>query len=204
MVCFLKRPLTIHSNPVNSVDDSSVANVDPVVPSVDVANGGSGGSSARDHRASTLDVIDENIWALAKSTLVLNTLRGGPVKILRANGDTNDKISQSTAVLLNSRAQSIELVLENLAAGRSPQSQQETGLGVDSGLDGRDRGVGGATLDHSVQTSRRETRGVGKILSTGELGLEISLLLRSAICEDIAVVEALGDALGGGGASDGE
>jgi hypothetical protein len=199
-----RSSLTIEPNPIDSIDNSTVATIDPIVPGVDVANSSSRGSSASDHRASTLDIIDKDIRALTNSTIVLDALHGGPVKILGANRDTNDQVSQSTAVLLDSRAQSIKLILEDFAASRSPQSQEETGIGVDGSLNGRDRSVGGATLDHGVQTSRRETRGVGKILSTGEFGLEVSLLLPRAICERIAVVEALGYALGSGGAYDGE
>ena len=169
-----------------------------------MADSSSRGSSASDYRASTLDVIDKDFRALTKSAIILHALCGRPVKILGADGDTDDEVGQSTSILLDSSAQSIKLVLKDIAAGRGPKSQQQTGLGVDSGLDSRDGGVGSATLDHSVQTSRGETRSVWKILSTGEFGLEVSLLLRRAICEDIAVVETLGDALGGGGADNGE
>jgi hypothetical protein len=41
-------------------------------------------------------------------------------------------------------------------------------------------------------------------VSTVEFGLEVGLLFRRAVCENIAVVEALGDALGGDGADNGK
>ena len=91
----MRRRLTIEPNPVNSVNDSTVATVDPIVPGVNMTNSSSGGSSAGNHRASTLDVIDKDIRALAKSTLVLNALHGGPVKILRANGDADNEVGQT-------------------------------------------------------------------------------------------------------------
>ena len=115
--------LTIEANPVNSLDHGRVAPVDPVVPGVDVTNGGGGSSSTGDDRAGTLDVVDEDVRALSQTTLVQDALDGNSVEVLGTNRDADDQIGKCSAILLDGRPESIELVLEHIAACRRPQSQ---------------------------------------------------------------------------------
>jgi hypothetical protein len=134
------------------LDDGRVAAVNPVVPGVDVTNRGGGSSSSGDDRASTLDVVNQDVRALSQATLVQNTLDGNPVKVLGTNRNTDDEIGEGSAILLDGVPESVQLVLEHIAACRRPQTQQEAGLGIDGGLDGRDGCVGSSSLDHRVES----------------------------------------------------
>jgi len=113
--------LTIEADPVNSINNSRVATVHPIVPGINVADSGEGSSSSGNHRASALDVIDENIRALSQSTLVQDALDRNPVEVLRANRNTNDKIGKGSTILLDGGPESVQLILKDIAACRRPQ-----------------------------------------------------------------------------------
>jgi hypothetical protein len=137
-----------HADPVKVVNDSAVAGINVDLPCVDVTELGAGQGSASDGIADLLDVADKNIRSstgVASSTVGRDT-----VKILRSNRDTNNQVSESGAVLGDGSLQGGDLVVKRLLAGGSPQTKEEGGLGIDSGLDRLNDSVLTAMLNHSI------------------------------------------------------
>src|SRR5690242_8183035 len=153
-----------------------------------------GGSS--DSIACLLDVVDKKTGLSAG--VAPSAIGRNAVEVLRTNGDTNDQVSESSTVLVNGRLQRSDLVVERLLSSGCPQSKEEGGLGVDSGLNRFNDSVLGSVLDHGVETSAGPTVGTGQGLCRIELILEVGQSFCSIIVELSTVVEALDGSIGSG------
>lgn len=185
----------VHSEPVASADECVVGAVHIRGPGVDVTNGDVCQSSASDSITDLLDVIDQSGRLSTRvATRGLKTSRRDTVQILAADGDTDGKRTHLGTELGDGVLQSGKLVVERILTGGGPETKQKGGLGVDGSWDGRDDGVGGASLDHGVEASTAEAGGADQALSSVELtgeGLE-------GLCGAIRVGGTIVETLSGG------
>ena len=143
---------------------------------------------------------DEDVGVGARVLAVAHGGRRVAVEILASDGDAGDETVELVAVLVDGLLESGNLVVESLVTGRSPETEEQGGLGADGGGDGGDGVVVGVALDHGEETSAVEGAvGAVEAGSSCELGLEVGLLLEGAIAEGGAVVEALESGTGRGG-----
>lgn len=182
--------VSIHSKPVDSVDDGGVAAVDPGGPGVDVSQLRTARRSAADQVADLVDVVDEAGWSLTTAAVVLNASRSDAVQVLRSDRDTIDEVGEGGAILVDGVLQGSQLLVERVLASASPKTEQQSGLGVDGGGNGRSDSVWRATLDHGVQTGGAEARLALEVLRAVELVLKVLLGADRAIVVGGTVVES--------------
>ena len=110
-----------------------------------MADGGLAQAGALDGGTDVLDVLYQNVGVDTRASL------GGAgashrvtVQVLATNRDTDHQLGKLVAVLLDGGLQSGDFVVHATAGG--PETQQQRGLLVDSGLDGLGGGVGSASL----------------------------------------------------------
>ena len=192
----------VHAEPVEGLDQGVGGVVDVGSPGVDVTNGGLLEAGSLDGLADLVDVLDEGLGAGTGETVaVLAANDGVTVQILGTDRDTGDEAVKLTTVLVGSLLERSKLVVEGFLASRAPDTEEEAGLGGNTSGNGRDGVVGGARLDHGVETGTVEGAvGAGEALGSLELGLEVGLLHVIG-----SVVEALEAGSGGAdGSSHGE
>jgi hypothetical protein len=162
-----------------------------------VANGGTAEGSAGDGGSDLVDVVNKLGGFDTRTSVGLGTDDRVTVEIFTADGDTDDEVSEGIAVCGDGRLEGSDLVA-HVTTG-SPETKEKSGLLLDGSRDGRDGAVGCATLNHGVQTGTSEgIVGSDEVLSSRELGLEVTLGLKAAIDLEGTVVETLRDGLGGG------
>lgn len=123
---------------------------------------------------------------------VADAANGCAVKVLAADGDTGDDISEGRAVLGDGVLQSSELILESFGCAGGPEAEEKRRLRLDGGRDGRDGRVGCSTLNHSEQPHACEaTVGVGKLLGSLHLVGKVDLLLGRTGSKSATGVESL-------------
>lgn len=182
----------VNTKEVNSADNVAVAAVDPGGPGVNVTDGGTRESGTSNSRADLVDVRDKDAWLLAWVCATgLNGRWRDAVKILATDRNTGNERSEVSSVLGDGVLQSSELAVEGSLVLGGPETKQKTGLGGNGGWDGGDDGVGGAALDHGVETGRVETRGASQVLSGGEHVLEVGLCECSTADRSATIVETL-------------
>ena len=180
----------VEAEPVDLVDDSGVGGVGPGVPGVDVTDGGAAQLGAGDGRLDVLDAGDQVVRVHADASIGLSTSDRVTVEILATNGDTSDQLGEGLAVGADGGLEGSNLVVDVTAGG--PETQQQSNLLLNGGLDSLDGGVGGTTLDHGVETSAGEGAvGVLQLLGVLELGDEVGLVASATILVGGAVVETL-------------
>ena len=194
----LEVGVRVHANEVNSLDDGVVGSVDVDGPGVDVTDGLALKSSAADSITGLLDVFDELLGLSTGAGLVLNTSGGDTVEVLAADGDTLNEVSEGSAVPSNGSLESSDLVVEVGLTGGGPHAEEETGLGVDSSLNGFNDVRLGAVLDHGVQTGAGPSIGARKLLGGVEFIFKVGAHLGLVVVEVGAVVEALDGSVGRG------
>lgn len=161
-----------------------------------MADGGAAQGSTGDGGADLVDVVDKLCGFDTETGVGLDTSDGVTVKILTADGDTDDQVCEGIAVGGDSGCEGSNLVA-HVTTG-SPETEEKSGLLLDSRGDGLNGAVGSATLDHGVQTGTSEgIVGSNEVLSSSKLGLEVGLGLEAAINLESTVVETLRDGLGG-------
>lgn len=129
-----------------------------------------------------LDETDNGAGVGTDASLVGNASDRVTVKILGTDGDTNDQVGKVVAKVGQAGAEGSKLIVDTCGA-RSPDAQEDGGVGLHSSLESLDRGVCGAALDVGVQTDGVEGAGGALELgSIGELGHPVSLVLVRAIC----------------------
>lgn len=186
----------INTEPVELLDDIRVGAVNPGIPSVDVTDLGAAQAGARDGLLDLLDVVDQSVGLGTNTSVVLDASHRVAVEILTADGDTNNLLGERVTVLVDGVLEGSNLV-GHVVTG-SPHTQQETSALRDGSRNGLNGGVGGAALNHGVETSAGEAAvGTDEVLGGFEFGLEISLVHAASISLGRAIVEALVDGLGG-------
>lgn len=179
----------IDTDEVDGVEDGLVSGVTPDIPGVDVTEGNLGDGGVLEGLAEVIDEVDEGIRLNTNTTLVLDTSDGVTVEILATDGDTDDKIGQVSAVLLDGLLEGVDLLVDRVSAG-GPDTEEDLGLGVDGSLESLDRVILGVGLDVGVETDGAEVTGGGlEVLSSLELSLEIGLELGLSVGEGSARVE---------------
>lgn len=193
----LEVRVSVETEPVDSLDGGSVGAVGPGVPGVDVTDGSTAQRGAGDGGTDLVDVVNE-LGGLETGASGGSSANGGvAVEILTADGDTDDQLGELITVGADGGLQSGDLVGHGATGG--PETEEELGLLLDGSGNGLDGAVGGATLDHGVQTSTGEGMvGVDEVLGGLELGLEVGLGPDAAITLGGTVVETLRNGLGGG------
>jgi hypothetical protein len=99
-----------------------------------------------DDLANLLNVVDEDLGA---GTGVLTSLLANgrvTVQILRTDGDAGNQAIELVAVLVDGLLESSELVVEVCLTGGSPKTEEDAGLGLDSGRNGGNGLIVGVTL----------------------------------------------------------
>ena len=164
-----------------------------------MADGGFGGGGACDGGAHFGDVGGE-LGGFGAGGGVGGYQAGGrdAVEVLAADADAGNEGCECGAVLRDRGLEGGYFVGEIGIAGGSPEAEEEGGLGVDGGLDGADGCVGGAALDHSVESCRCETGCSSQLLGCAEFVLEVCFALDATVVECGAVVKALVDGECGG------
>lgn len=132
----------------------------------------------------------------SRAGFVVDTSWCDAIQVLAADRDTNNQVSEGTAILLDSSFESGNLIIDHLLTGRCPHSEQKCGLGVDGGLDGLDDTILGTMLDHGIQAGARPAIGAWKLLCGVEFVFKIDQLLRLIVVELSAVVEPLDRSIG--------
>lgn len=195
-LCVLEVRVSVETEPVDSLDGSGVGAVGPGVPGIDVTDGGIAQAGTGDGGADLVDVVDQ-LGGLETGTGGGASADGGvTVEILGTDGDTDDQVGEVVTVGVDGGLESGKLVGHGAAGG--PETEEKSGLLLDSSGDGLDGAVGGATLDHSVETGTGEgIVGANEVLGGGELGLEVGLRLDAAVTLSGTVVETLRDSLRG-------
>lgn len=186
----------INTEPVELLNNIRVGAVGPGIPGVDVTDQGAAEGGAGDGRANLLDVVDEDSRLFTDTGVVLGASDRVAVEILATHGDTSHLLAEGAAVLVDGVLQGSNLVV-HVAAG-SPETQQKTGVFGDGGGNGLDGAVGGASLNHCVETGTgKGTVGADEVLGGLKCGLEVRLVHATSITLSRAIVEALVDGLGG-------
>lgn len=166
----------IEAHEIRVCDDGMVGAIGPDVGGIHMADLDTGGSGALDGRTDLLDVGDNLLRSGACSAIIGNACGADAVQILTADRDAGNQIRKRRPVLRNRRLEGRNLVVELRLAGRRPHAEQQGGLGVDGGLDGADRGAGGARGDHGVEAGRGElVAGAGEVPGAAELGGEVDV-----------------------------
>ena len=136
----------INADPVACINHSLVGAVDPDGPGVNMTNGGALETSAGNGFADLLDVVGDSGRLSARVLFVENAGRRDTVEILATDGNAGDEARKVTSILVDGRLQGLQLIGEDSFTRRSPETKQQTCLGLDSSRDGRDWGVGGSPL----------------------------------------------------------
>lgn len=187
----LEVRVAIHANPVAGGGDGVVAAVDPCGPCVDMANREAGRGGAVDCGPNLLDVAHQRIRLRTRATVILNARGADAVQVLAADTDASNQAGQARAVLVDGAREGGHFVVEIGLAGRSPEGEEQGGLGVDGGGDGAGGCVGGVRLNHRVQTGRRELAiGALQALRPLEQRFEVRLESRGVVGVGRAIVEA--------------
>ena len=113
----------VHADEVNSIDDGVVGGVDVDGPGVDVADGLALERSTLDSSTGLLDVVDELLGLSTGAGLVLDTGWCHTVEVLATDGDTLDKVGESSAVLGNGGLESSDFVVEVGLTGGGPHAE---------------------------------------------------------------------------------
>jgi hypothetical protein len=161
-----------------------------------VTDGGTAQGGAGDGGADLVDVVNELGGLNTDTSVGLDTGLRVTVKILAADGDTDDELGEVLTVGVNGGLESGDLVGHATTGG--PETEEKGNLFLDGGGDSLNGAVGGATLDHGVKAGTGEgIVSTNEVLGSVELGLEVGLRLDSAVNLGGTVVETLKDSLGG-------
>lgn len=180
----------VNAKEVNGVDDGLDGGVGPSIPSVDVTDRNLAQVGTLESLLEIINEAQDGFGGVADATLVLDAGDRVTVKILTADGDTNDKISELAAILRNSLLQGANLLVDVVSA-RGPSTEEDVSLGVDGSFESLDGVILGVSLDVGVQANSVEGSGGALKTSSGlELGLEILLELGRSIGESGTRVEA--------------
>jgi hypothetical protein len=133
--------VAVEADPVNGVNDGRVGRVEEGVVGVDVADGDAGQGGVGDGAADLGDAVHQ--VGGAGADLVV----GITVQILGTDGDTDDEVSEGSAVGGNGRLESSELVGDGGITSRDPETQKKGGLGSNGSRDGRNDAVGSTPLN---------------------------------------------------------
>lgn len=205
VVAVLVVGVEIDTEEVELGDEGGDGAVVPDVPGVNVANGGRLEVGVLELLARLLDELGQDIDVGTDAGLVGDTVDRHTVQVLASDGDTDNKVGELLAVLLDGLGEGGELAVDALGAG-CPHAEEDLGLGLDGGLEGVNGlgGLLGAGLDVGVQADGVEgARGVLELLLGLELGLEVAQGLGLAIVGGGARVEAQVLVLGGNGSGGG-
>lgn len=154
-----------------------------------MTDGGAAQGGARDSALDGLDTLDQVLGAHADASIGLNTGDGVTVQILRTDGDTDNQLGEGGTVGADGRSQGSDLVVDVTTGG--PETEQQGSLLLNGGLNSLNGSVGGATLNHSVQTGAGEAGSANQVLSVLELGNEVGLVAGATILIGRAIVETL-------------
>ena len=188
----------VHAEEVAGGGQGGVRAIGPSGPGVDVADPGGGGRSPRDGGADLADVADE-LGGFGAGGGVGGDEPGGrdTVEVLGADADAGDEGCEGGAVLGDGGLEGGNLVGEVGVAGGGPETEEEGGFGVDGGLDGADGCVGGAALDHGVESRGGETGCSSQLLGCAEFVLEVGFALDATVIECRTIIETLVDSESG-------
>lgn len=119
----LEVRVAVETEPVDRVDHRRVGAVSPGVPGVDVTDRGTAEGGTRDRRADLIDVVDHVLGADTGTGAGLGALHRVTVKVLAADGDTDNQLAEGLAVGVDRRLESIDLVVD--VSTRGPQAEQK-------------------------------------------------------------------------------
>lgn len=120
----LEVGIGVDANKVTSIDHSLVRRVYPSGPGVDVADRSRRERSARDGVTNLLDVGSDLERCSTGVLAVLDAGGGDAVEVLAANRDSGDETGKVGAICRDGRLESCNLVVEDGAAGRGPETEQ--------------------------------------------------------------------------------
>ena len=169
----LEVGVRVDTEPVNGADDGVVGAIHPSGPGVNMADREAGGGGVGDGRLGLANEASDLLRRCTDTAVVLDASGRNAVQVFRADGEANHEIGESATVLLDGALESRKLVVKASLTAAGPHSQKKAGLGSDGGRNGRDGVVGGAALDHGVQTRGGEVLSALEGLLTVEDGLEI-------------------------------
>ena len=148
----------VHAEEVHIVDHGGVGAVGPRAPRVDVPDGRAGQRRARQRAPHLLDELHDGGGPGAHACLVRDAARGEPVEVFAADAEPDDGVGEARAELVDGGLQRLDLVVDG-GRPRTPDAEEERGVGVDGGLEGLDGRVGGSGLDVGVQARAVEDAG---------------------------------------------
>lgn len=140
----LEVRIGINTEPVAGVNDGLVGVVGPGSPGVNVADGDILQAGSSDGGADSLDVLENGVRALANSGLGGDSSGRVTVQILTADRDTDNQLGEVVSVRGDGGLEGSNFVVKGITRG--PETEEQSGLLLDSGGNGRDRGVGSTTL----------------------------------------------------------
>ena len=120
----LEVGICVHAEEVGGSDYGTVGVVYEGSPGIDMADGLAVERSIPNSVPGALDVADQNIGLLAYARLVLDSSGRDTVEVFAADGDADDEVGESGAVLLNSSLQSSYLVSERSVILGSPETEE--------------------------------------------------------------------------------
>jgi hypothetical protein len=189
-------PTASYYHLLNSLNDRVVGSIDPSSPGINVSDL-SRHLGVGEQSPDLTNIVDQSSRIRTRTRKVRDTSRRDTVKILRSHRDTRNQVGERRPVLRDRSTESSKLVVKVSLTSRRPQSEEEVCVCVDGSWDGRYDAVGGAGLDHGVETSGAELSvGVGESLGGGEQVGELLERDSRAVGVCGAVVKAI---VGGGG-----
>lgn len=181
VVTILVVGVLVNTEPVNGVNNGTVGSVGEGIPGVDVTDGDVLKSGTLELGLVVVDEADDGLGASTNTSVVANTGGTSAVQILGADGDTDHKVGEVIAEVIQTSLEGSQFV-GNAGSAGSPDTEEDGGIGRDGSIESLDRVSGGTALDVGVETNGVEcARSALEVLGVGELLLEVGLNLGRAI-----------------------